>query len=239
MNSGTLRELPGESVGSARAARCGRDGVVAAAACGAGTVTPAAGCAWCSPRSASGPGWAPTTGCSCWTPGPATRGWAPARCAPCHYQCAEVSTKDSQGAFLVRSGRACERSVVHSLTRDRAVATFGLPAVDQAATTCADPDCDGPVVSAVDGRLVVDVGGEVTPWTPGCTASTGATTGPSSWCRPALAQRGERPVVDHVPATRRGGAHDGARPLTPGVQPPDWGSCTPGRTALTILSARP
>lgn len=88
----------------------------------------------------------------------------------CHYQYAGPSTTDSRGpderAFLIRSGRGCERPVVLSMTRDRVMATFDLPAVDQAATTCTEPDCDGPVVSVADGRLVVDVGRELLAFDP-------------------------------------------------------------------------
>lgn len=74
----------------------------------------------------------------------------------CHYQYAGPSTVD--GTYLVRSGRECGRPAVLSTTRDRVVATFDLPAVEQAATTCIEPDCDGPVVSVAGGRLVVNVG---------------------------------------------------------------------------------
>jgi hypothetical protein len=81
----------------------------------------------------------------------------------CHYQYAGPSTTDirGDGAFLVRSGRECGQPVVLSMTRERVAGTFDLPAVDQNATSCAEPDCDGPVVSAAAGRLVVDVGGEL------------------------------------------------------------------------------
>ncbi|ONI91979.1 hypothetical protein ALI144C_00175 [Actinosynnema sp. ALI-1.44] len=83
----------------------------------------------------------------------------------CHYQLAGSSTTDSQdpggGVYLVRSGRGCGRPVVLSMTRERVVATFELPTVEQAATTCTEPDCDGPVVSVADGRLVVNVGREL------------------------------------------------------------------------------
>src|SRR5262245_47595798 len=65
----------------------------------------------------------------------------------CHYQLAGPSTADSRrpGAFVVRSGRGCGRPMMLSMTRERVVATFDLPAVEQAATTCTEPDCDGPV----------------------------------------------------------------------------------------------
>lgn len=78
----------------------------------------------------------------------------------CHYQLAGPSTTDS--SFLIRSGRECGRPVVLSMTRERVVATFDLPTVEQAATTCtSEPDCDGPVVSVAHGRLVVDAGREL------------------------------------------------------------------------------
>jgi hypothetical protein len=77
----------------------------------------------------------------------------------CHYQVAGASTSDSP--FVVRSGRDCARPAVLSMTPDRVAATFDLPAVEQAATTCTDPDCDGPAVSAADGLLVVGVGPEL------------------------------------------------------------------------------
>jgi hypothetical protein len=78
----------------------------------------------------------------------------------CHYQYAGPSTTDSRGdgAFLLRSGSECGQPAVLSMTRERVVATFDLPAVEQEATTCTEPDCDGPVVSVADGRLVVGVG---------------------------------------------------------------------------------
>ncbi|WP_459710363.1 hypothetical protein [Actinophytocola sp. KF-1] len=76
----------------------------------------------------------------------------------CHYQPAGLSTVDS---FVVRAGRGCGKPAVLSMAGERVVATFDLPAVEQAATTCTDPECDGPAVSAAAGRLVVDVGGEL------------------------------------------------------------------------------
>ncbi|HEX6352442.1 hypothetical protein [Actinophytocola sp.] len=78
----------------------------------------------------------------------------------CHYQYAGQSTMDD-GAFLVRSGRGCERSAVLSMTRERIAETFDLPAVEQEATTCSEQECDGPAVSVADGRLVVNVGREL------------------------------------------------------------------------------
>ncbi|RSM77803.1 hypothetical protein DMH04_34350 [Kibdelosporangium aridum] len=88
----------------------------------------------------------------------------------CHYQLAGPSTTDSRdpddSAFLIRSGRGCGRPTVLSMTRERVVATFDLPTVEQAATTCTEPDCDGPVVSVADGRLVVDVGRELLAFDP-------------------------------------------------------------------------
>jgi hypothetical protein len=88
----------------------------------------------------------------------------------CYYQLAGPSTTDSRGrddgAFVVRSGRGCERPKVLSMTRERVLATFDLPAVEQAATTCAEPDCDGPPVSVADRRLVVNVGRELLAFDP-------------------------------------------------------------------------
>jgi hypothetical protein len=72
----------------------------------------------------------------------------------CHYQLAGPSTSDSRyrddGSFLVWSGRGCGRPMVLSMTRERILATFDLPAVEQAATACTKPDCDGPTVSVAE-----------------------------------------------------------------------------------------
>jgi hypothetical protein len=82
----------------------------------------------------------------------------------CHYQHAGASTEDE--AFVVRSGRGCGPPAVLAMTRDRVAATFDLPAVEQEATTCTEPDCDGPAVSVADGRLVVNVGRELHAFAP-------------------------------------------------------------------------
>ena len=81
----------------------------------------------------------------------------------CGYQYAGPSTPDGRGdgAFVVRSGRECGRPTVLSMTRERVDATFDLPAVEQESTTCVEPDCDGPAVTAAGGRLVVNTGREL------------------------------------------------------------------------------